>query len=58
MPQGVLGGRLRRDRFCQRGLFFVSAVVIAAVFGFAFYFFIVDAIIGRGVTKLFDTFTK
>jgi len=35
-----------------------TGVVIAAVFGFAIYFFIVDAIIGRGVTKLFDTFTK
>ena len=30
-----------------------TGVVIAAVFGFAIYFFIVDAIIGRGVTKLF-----
>jgi preprotein translocase subunit SecE len=35
-----------------------TGVVIAAVFGFAIYFFVVDAIIGRGVTKLFDTFTK
>ena len=35
-----------------------TGVVIAAVFGFALYFFVVDAIIGRGVTKLFDTFTK
>ena len=35
-----------------------TGVVIAAVFGFAFYFFVVDAIIGRGVTKLFDTFTR
>ena len=35
-----------------------TGVVIAAVFGFAIYFFIVDAIIGRGVTKLFDTFTR
>jgi len=32
MPQGVLGERLRRDRFFQLGLFFVSVVVIAAVF--------------------------
>ena len=35
-----------------------TGVVIAAVFGFALYFFVVDAVIGRGVTKLFDTFTK
>jgi preprotein translocase subunit SecE len=35
-----------------------TGVVIAAVFGFAIYFFVVDAIIGRGVTKLFDIFTK
>lgn len=32
MPQGVLKERLRRDRFFQLGLFFVSVVVIAAVF--------------------------
>jgi len=32
MPSGVLGKRLRRDRFFQLGLFFVSVVVIAAVF--------------------------
>jgi preprotein translocase subunit SecE len=35
-----------------------TGVVIAAVFGFALYFFVVDAIIGKGVTKLFDAFTK
>ncbi len=32
MPKGVLAERLRRDRFFQLGLFFVSVVVIAAVF--------------------------
>ncbi len=32
MPHGVLRERLRRDRFFQLGLFFVSVVVIAAVF--------------------------
>jgi ABC-type dipeptide/oligopeptide/nickel transport system permease subunit len=32
MPQGLLRERLRRDRFFQLGLFFVSVVVIAAVF--------------------------
>jgi ABC-type dipeptide/oligopeptide/nickel transport system permease subunit len=32
MPQGMLRERLRRDRFFQLGLFFVSVVVIAAVF--------------------------
>jgi ABC-type dipeptide/oligopeptide/nickel transport system permease subunit len=32
MLEGVLGERLRRDRFFQLGLFFVSVVVIAAVF--------------------------
>ena len=35
-----------------------TGVVIAAVFGFAIYFFVVDAIIGRGVTKLFEAFTR
>jgi preprotein translocase subunit SecE len=35
-----------------------TAVVIAAVFAFAAYFALVDAIVGRGITKLFDTFTK
>ncbi len=32
MPHGVLRERLRQDRFFQLGLFFVSVVVIAAVF--------------------------
>ncbi len=35
-----------------------TAVVIAAVFAFAAYFAVVDLIVGRGISKLFDTFTK
>ncbi len=35
-----------------------TAVVIAAVFAFAAYFWVVDFVVGRAVTKLFDTFTK
>ena len=35
-----------------------TGVVIAAVFGFAAYFFVVDFIMGRAVTKLFDSLTK
>jgi preprotein translocase subunit SecE len=35
-----------------------TGVVIAAVFVFAAYFAVVDSIVGRGITKLFDTFTK
>ena len=35
-----------------------TGVVIAAVFAFAAYFFVVDFIVGRGITKVFDTFTK
>ena len=35
-----------------------TGVVIAAVFAFAAYFFVVDTVVGRAVTKLFDTFTK
>jgi preprotein translocase subunit SecE len=35
-----------------------TAVVIAAVFAFAAYFFVVDLIVSRGIQKLFDTFTK
>jgi preprotein translocase subunit SecE len=35
-----------------------TGVVIAAVFGFAAYFALVDFLVGRGVTKLFDAFTK
>jgi preprotein translocase subunit SecE len=35
-----------------------TGVVIAAVFAFAAYFALVDFVVGRGVTKLFDTFTK
>src|SRR5919106_198528 len=32
MPERLLRDRLRRDRFFQLGVFFVSAVVIAAIF--------------------------
>ena len=35
-----------------------TAVVIAAVFAFAAYFAVVDAIVGRTIQKIFDTFTK
>ncbi|MCS6953191.1 MAG: preprotein translocase subunit SecE [Bryobacterales bacterium] len=35
-----------------------TAVVIAAVFAFAAYFFVVDYILGRAITKVFDTFTR
>ena len=35
-----------------------TGVVIAAVFAFAAYFFVVDFIVARGITKVFDTFTK
>jgi preprotein translocase SecE subunit len=35
-----------------------TIVVIAAVFGFAAYFFVVDLAITKLITKIFDTFTK
>jgi preprotein translocase SecE subunit len=35
-----------------------TGVVIAAVFGFALYFAVIDAVIGRGVEKLFDAFAR
>lgn len=35
-----------------------TAVVIVSVFAFAAYFALVDAICGRAIQKLFDTFTK
>jgi preprotein translocase subunit SecE len=35
-----------------------TAVVIGAVFAFAAYFAVVDYLVGRGITKLFDSFTK
>lgn len=35
-----------------------TGVVIFAVFAFAAYFAIVDFVVGRGVTALFDKFTK
>jgi preprotein translocase subunit SecE len=35
-----------------------TGVVIAAVFAFAIYFAVVDAIIGRGVDRLFKTFIR
>jgi preprotein translocase subunit SecE len=35
-----------------------TGVVIAAVFLFAIYFFFVDFVVGRAVTKIFDMFTK
>jgi len=35
-----------------------TAVVIVAVFAFAAYFAVVDAVVGRAIQKLFDTFAK
>jgi len=35
-----------------------TIVVIVAVFAFAAYFFVVDAVVGAGVQKLFDAMTK
>ncbi len=35
-----------------------TAVVIAAIFAFAFYFAIVDFAFQSGIKKLFDTLTK
>lgn len=35
-----------------------TAVVIGAVFVFAAYFAVVDAIVGRGINKLFDVLAK
>ena len=35
-----------------------TAVVIFAVFAFAAYFAVVDALLGRGITKVFDALTK
>jgi preprotein translocase subunit SecE len=35
-----------------------TAVVIVSVFAFAAYFRIVDYVVGRGVTKIFEAFTK
>jgi preprotein translocase subunit SecE len=35
-----------------------TVVVIAAVFAFAAYFFVVDFVVNRAISKLFDTFTK
>ena len=35
-----------------------TVVVILAVFAFAAYFFVVDAVIGRAITKLFDSLTR
>jgi len=35
-----------------------TAVVIAAVFGFAFYFMLVDLVLGRAIQRVFEMFTK
>jgi preprotein translocase subunit SecE len=35
-----------------------TTVVIISVFAFAAYFAVVDMLVGRGVTKLFDAFSK
>jgi preprotein translocase subunit SecE len=35
-----------------------TGVVIAAVFAFAAYFFVVDFLVGRTITKLFDSLTR
>ena len=35
-----------------------TTVVIIAVFAFAAYFWLVDILVGRGVTRLFDLFAR
>ncbi len=35
-----------------------TAVVLFSVFAFAGYFFVVDAVLSRGVTKVLDFFSK
>jgi preprotein translocase subunit SecE len=35
-----------------------TVVVIVAVFAFAAYFFVIDELFGRGIGKLFNTFSK
>ena len=35
-----------------------TGVVIVAVFAFAAYFFVVDFLVGRTITKLFDSLTR
>jgi len=35
-----------------------TTVVIISVFAFAAYFQVVDIIVGKGITKLFDSLTK
>jgi preprotein translocase subunit SecE len=35
-----------------------TGVVILAVFAFAAYFYVVDTVVGRSISKVFDTFTK
>jgi len=35
-----------------------TTVVIFCVFAFAAYFWVVDLIVGRGVTRLFNAFTR
>ena len=35
-----------------------TVVVIISVFAFAAYFALVDAIVGRAITKIFQTFSK
>lgn len=35
-----------------------TTVVIVSVFAFAAYFAVVDTLVGRGITKLFDYLTK
>ncbi len=35
-----------------------TAVVLGAVFAFAFYFAVVDMLLGRAIKRVFDTFAK
>jgi preprotein translocase subunit SecE len=35
-----------------------TGVVIGTVFAFAAYFFVVDLVVGRGITKLYDALGK
>ncbi len=35
-----------------------TTVVVVSVFAFAAYFYVVDILVGRGIAKLFSTFSR
>lgn len=54
-----LQGEMRRVTWpTKKQVYATTAVVILTVFAFALYFWLIDLLLGRGITRLFETLSS